>query len=114
MTNKPKSLQQPFNELRARLDRAEAIAEVQAAEITALKISNAQLRKKAKLDVPPATAGSDWLTVKQAAYELGMSLNGVKYHLKHGTLRGVKRGGRVLVDRKTMPNGSAQASRRPG
>jgi hypothetical protein len=47
-------------------------------------------------------AAGDFVTIKQAAHELGMTISGVRNRIKVGDIRAQKVGGKVLVDRKSL------------
>jgi len=105
--------------LRREFDKLRALVMVQSARITALEQSAGSKRKKARV------VGADDVPLKTAAHELGLSVNGVKYHCADGNLRSIKVGGRVFIDRKSMEvfkakqinvmqNCSARASNRVG
>jgi hypothetical protein len=102
--------------LRRDLEEMRAIALVLSGRITDLETSNAQLRKKTKLDPAPPVIDVDAVPLKRAAGELGMSVNGVKYHCENGNLKRIEVGSRVFVSRASMDaflmqNCSARASR---
>ncbi|WP_316190379.1 hypothetical protein [Bradyrhizobium sp. SZCCHNS2096] len=102
------------------LVQLEAICCVLSARVSELETSNRELRARLKMDPPPLVVGSEYATLKQAAGELGLSINGVKYHCRRGNLRRVDVGGRVFIERasmdrfKVMQKCSARASRRVG
>jgi hypothetical protein len=94
------------------------ICKVLSARISAQDELIATLCAKLKIDPGPPKIGPDDVPLKKAAGELGMSINGVKYHCRHGRLRRIDVGSRVFIDRKTiesfkvMQNCSARAPRR--
>ncbi|MGJ4997835.1 hypothetical protein ACQR0Z_25660 [Bradyrhizobium sp. HKCCYLS3077] len=106
--------------LEVRDSKLEAICQVLSARVSELETSNRELRAHLKMDPPPPVIGSEYATLKQAAGELELSINGVKYHCKRGSLKRVDAGGRVFIERasmerfKVMQKCSARAPRRPG
>lgn len=88
--------------MRREIAELREICSLQSARITALEASNAELRAKLNLDPPAPSIGDDYMTLKQAAGALGMSINGVKYHARSGALGLRKIGHRVLIERQTV------------
>ncbi|WP_407189143.1 hypothetical protein [Bradyrhizobium centrosematis] len=85
-----------------RIEELRGISKVLSARISQLEQSNEQLRAKLHLDPPPPAMGADDVPLKRAAGELGLTVNGVKYHCRKGNLRRVQVGGRVFIHRKSM------------
>src|SRR5450631_4259562 len=94
MTARP-SMRREIAELRE-------ICQLQSVRISALEESNAELRAKLGLDPPAPGIGDKYMMLKQAADELGMSINGVRYHAHNGALRLRKFGRKVLVERQAV------------
>jgi hypothetical protein len=94
---KKQSLQQQFDKLRA-------LNMVMSARLTNLETSNTELRAKAKLAPmqQSRTVSADDIPLKKAAGDLGMSINGVKYHCKRGNLLRIQVGDRIFIDRKSI------------
>ena len=93
------------------IEELRGINMVLSARITQLEQSNEQLRAKLRLDPPPPVIGADAVPLKRAAGELGLSVNGVKYHCHRGNLRRVDVGGRVFIARKSIEAFSRARSR---
>ena len=86
-----------LDDLSATLDRALTMLYLLNGRTYELEKSNRELRAFAGLDPPKPSIGPDWLGLKEAAFQTGLSQSGVRWRIATGKIEAIKRGGRLLI-----------------